>query len=129
MNGDAYRVLKGSVGMIRPNIKNDPLWSNTDKVIKNQDVFEKEFADCKETTEVKPTTITKHVPEYKTCEKVNKPAGNCEINHTVEIEAGPADLFFLVDNSSSMGDALAALRTNASKLAGLLGETNGASCA
>lgn len=125
MNGDAYRVLKGSVGMIRPNIKNDPLWSNTDTVIKNQDVFEKEFADCKENSEVTPTTITKHVPDYKTCERVNKPAGNCEINHTVEIESGPADLFFLVDNSSSMGEALATLRTNASRLAGLLGETNG----
>lgn len=124
MNGEAYRVLKGSAGMTRPNIQNDPIWNVTDEVFSNQDVFEKEFSDCSERTEVTQTVLKKHVPEYKTCEKVNKPAGNCEINHYVDIKSAPVDIFFLVDNSSSMGSALAALRVNANKFAGLLGVDN-----
>lgn len=124
MDGEAYRVLKGTAGLIRPNIKNDPLWGNTDSVLANQDVFESEFADCSKNTEVKEVKLTKHVPDYKTCERINKPSGNCDINHYVEIEPEPTDLFFLVDNSASMESVIAALRENVYRVAELLGAKN-----
>lgn len=124
MDGEAYRLLKGTAGLVRPNIKNDPLWGNTDNVFANQDVFEKEFADCSETSELKETKITKHVPDLKTCERINKPSGNCDINHYVEIEPEPTDLFFLVDNSASMQPVIESLRENVYRVAELLGVKN-----
>jgi hypothetical protein len=124
-DGDAYRLLKGSAAMIRPNIKNDPLWSNTDNIMANQELFEKEFSDCKKESELKEVTLKKHIPDLKTCEKINKPAGSCQITHTVEIESEPTDMFFLVDNSGSMGGVIADLRTNVYRVAELLGAKSG----
>ncbi|HDU2624863.1 TPA: conjugal transfer protein TraN [Pseudomonas aeruginosa] len=123
-DGDAYRVLLGTARMTRPNIKNDPLWTNTDSVMNNQSTFEKDFADCKETNTVTPKTTSKHIPDYKTCERVNKPAGSCDIVHDVEIEPLPTDLFFLVDNSGSMEGIIASLRENVYRVAELLGVKN-----
>lgn len=123
-HGEAYRVLRGTANLKRPDISNDPLWSNTDNIMNNQALFEKDFADCKRESEVKDVKITKHIPDFKTCERINKPAGNCTISHFVEIESEPTDLFFLVDNSNSMGGVIAELRQNVAKVAELLGAKN-----
>lgn len=123
-DGDAYRLLKDTAGLIRPDIKNDPLWSNTDTVMGNQALFEKEFADCKKESELKDIKVTKHIPKLETCERINKPAGNCTISHFVEIEPEPTDLFFMVDNSASMDAVIAELRQNVYHVADLLGAKN-----
>lgn len=121
MEGDAYRLIKGTAQLQRPDISNDPLWSNTDTVFKNQDLFEKEFADCKEENTYSKTSLTKRVPEFKTCERINKPAGSCTISHSIEIEPEPTDLYFLVDNSGSMEPIIQSLRLNVRRVAELLG--------
>lgn len=81
MSGDAYRLLKDTSGTVRPDLTNDPLWTNTDKVIDNQDLFDKEFSDCKQTTETTKTTTSKHVSDMKTCERVADKSGNYTLKH------------------------------------------------
>lgn len=124
MDGEAYRLIRGTASMVRPNIKNDPLWNNTDKIIANQDIFENEFADCSKETSVTPTEKTAHVPEMVTCERVNKPAGGCEIKHSIDVTAGPTDLFFIVDNSGSMESVIHSLKVNVRGVAKLLNSVN-----
>lgn len=121
MEGEAYRLIKGTAQLQRPDITNDPLWTNTDTVFSNQDLFEKEFADCSEENTYNKITLTKRVPDYKTCERINKPAGSCTITHSIEIEPEPTDLYFLIDNSASMDSIIQALRVNVGRVAELLG--------
>lgn len=123
-SGDSYRLLLGTATSTRPNLTNDPLWSNTDSIMNNQNTFQKDFADCKENNTLTQNSSTKHIPEYKTCERINKPAGSCDIVHEVEIEPLATDLFFLVDNSGSMDSAIASLRENVFRVADLLGVKN-----
>lgn len=97
MSGDAYRLLKGSSTLTRPNLANDPLWTNTDKAIDNQDVFNKEFSDCKQIVDVKNTTMTKHVSEMKTCERVTDRSGNFVLKHdylagVIKYTSGPTNI-------------------------------------
>ncbi|TCV62826.1 conjugal transfer protein TraN [Pseudomonas fluorescens] len=81
MSGDAYRLLKDTSSTKRPDLKNDPLWTNTDKTIDNQDIFNKDFADCKQTTETTKTTTSKHVSDMKTCERVADKSGVYTLKH------------------------------------------------
>ncbi|HBO1620029.1 TPA: conjugal transfer protein TraN [Pseudomonas aeruginosa] len=95
--GDAYRVLLGTAQMTRPNIKNDPLWTNTDEAFNNQSTFEKEFADCKEENTVTETTTKKHVSDLKTCEKINDQSGKAILRHDyvpnlIRYKSGPTNI-------------------------------------
>ncbi|KSQ21527.1 hypothetical protein APB26_31560 [Pseudomonas aeruginosa] len=123
-SGDSYRLLLGTATATRPNLTNDPLWTNTDSIMNNQSTFEKDFADCKANNTLTQNSSTKHIPDNKTCERINKPAGACDISHDVEIEPLPTDLFFLVDNSGSMEGAISSLRENVFRVAELLGVRN-----
>ncbi|WP_165678352.1 conjugal transfer protein TraN [Metapseudomonas otitidis] len=96
-DGDAYRILLGTAQMTRPNIKNDPLWTNTDKAFSNQSTFEKEFADCKEENTVTETTTKKHVTDLKTCEKINDQSGFAVLKHDyipslIKYKSGPTNM-------------------------------------
>lgn len=97
MNGEAYRLLKNTAGQTRPDLNNDPLWTNSDKVIDNQEVFNKEFSDCKQITDTKQTTTTKHVSEMKTCERVADKSGSFTLKHdylagVIKYSSGPTNI-------------------------------------
>ncbi|HDV6122846.1 TPA: conjugal transfer protein TraN [Pseudomonas aeruginosa] len=97
MDGDAYRTLKGSVQMIRPDLSKDPIWSSTDDVNDNMQMFEQEFADCSKTSTIKKGVTTKHIPDYKTCEKINDQSGSATLKHSysakiIKYKSGPANL-------------------------------------
>lgn len=124
--GDAYRLLTESSRRISPNLSNDPMFNQADTVRSGEymGAFKENFADCTRTDKFMETTTTSHIPKYETCERLNKPQGNCDIIHEIKIKAAPVDLVFIVDNSASMDDVIAELRTSVSRLAELLGETN-----
>lgn len=97
MSGDAYRLLKNTAGTTRPDLNNDPLWTNSDKIIDNQDVFNKEFSDCKQITDTKKTTTTKHVSDLKTCERVADKSGSFALKHdylagVIKYTSGPTNI-------------------------------------
>ena len=124
--GDAYRLLTESSRRISPNLSNDAMFNQADTVRSGEymGAFKENFADCTRTDKFMETTTTSHIPKYETCERLNKPQGNCDIIHEIKIRAAPVDLVFIVDNSASMDDVIAELRTSVSRLAELLGETN-----
>lgn len=95
--GDAYRALLGTAQMTRPNIKNDPLWGNTDEAFSNQNTFEKDFADCKAENSFTETTSKKHISELKTCERVNDQSGKAILKHDyvpnlIRYKSGPTNM-------------------------------------
>ena len=97
VSGDAYRLLKNTAGQTRPDLKNDPLWTNSDNVIDNQEVFNKEFSDCKQITDTRKTTTTKHVSELKTCERVADKSGSFLLKHdylagVIKYVSGPTNI-------------------------------------
>lgn len=96
-SGEAYRLLRGNVSQTRPDLTNDPLWNNTDKIIDNQALFNKEFSDCKQNTEYTKGTTTKHVSELKQCERVTDKSGSYTLKHeylagVVRYYDGPANV-------------------------------------
>ena len=124
--GDAYRLLQDSSRRVQPDLSKDPMYSNADSVRSSDymQAFQQNFADCKKTDQFADATIKSHIANYKTCERLVKPQGNCDISHEVKVKAGPVDLVFLVDNSGSMGGVISELRSSISNLAMLLGATN-----
>jgi len=124
--GDAYRLLTDSSRRISPNLSNDPMFNQADQVRSSDymSAFKDNFADCSRSDKFVDTTRKSHIPKYETCERLNKPQGNCDISHEIKIKAAPVDLVFVVDNSGSMESVIAELRTSVSQLASLLGATN-----
>lgn len=124
--GDAYRVLQGNLNRTPPDLSNDPLFNQADRVREPDFMqgFKENFADCKKTDVFEEIQGKAHVPKYETCERLVKPEGNCEISHEIIIKAAPADIVFLVDNSASMDSVIAELRTSVSNLAMILGDRN-----
>lgn len=124
--GDAYRVLRGVSQRVQPDMSKDPMFNNADTVRSNDYMssFQDTFSDCKKVDQFADTTIKSHIANYKTCERLVKPQGNCDISHEIKVKAGPVDLVFLVDNSGSMDGVIAELRRSVSNLATLLGSTN-----
>lgn len=79
--GDAYRTLTGSLALSRPNLDNDPIFSQTDTALENLEVLQKAFGECKTEQTYEEVTIEKHVPDLKTCERINSPSGACDVVH------------------------------------------------
>jgi hypothetical protein len=84
--GDAYQGLRESVERPRPDLSNDPLWSQTDEVLDNFEELAESFADCSIQTELTEGERYTHVPDYHTCERVVDYSGACEIRHDYTIE-------------------------------------------
>jgi len=84
--GAAFQGLRASVDRSRPDMTNDPLWSQTDDVLDNFDELAASFADCSIHTEFTEDERYTHVPDYRTCERVMDYSGACEIRHEYTIE-------------------------------------------
>lgn len=120
ISGAAYKVLLDASNMSKPDFDSDPLLNSSKGVYENIDVIAEGFGDCKEDTFFENNKEKFHKPEYKTCDRLYKPSGNCTIKHTIEILPEKSDIVFLIDNSASMGSVIADLRNNVRSFAQIL---------
>jgi len=79
--GGAYRTLRATVDRSRPDMRLDPLWSQTDEVITNFAEISRTFADCALSTTFTTGERQAHVPEYRTCDRLEDHAGACSVFH------------------------------------------------
>ena len=84
--GAAYQTLRGSVDRSRPDMRNDPLWSQTDDVLDNFEDLAASFADCSIDTRFTEGERRAHVPDIHTCERLANYSGACDIRHAYSIE-------------------------------------------
>ena len=84
--GGAYQTLRGSVDRSRPDMRLDPLWSQTDDVLEHFETLAASFADCSLETRFSESERQTHVPDHRTCERVADYSGACDIRHTYAIE-------------------------------------------
>jgi conjugal transfer mating pair stabilization protein TraN len=84
--GAAYQTLRGSVDRSRPDMTNDPLWSQTDDVLDNFEDLAATFADCSIETTFTDGERQTHVPDIRTCERVADYSGACEILHAYTVQ-------------------------------------------
>lgn len=124
--GEAYRLIQQSARRISPDLSSDPMFNMADTVRSNEYMtsFREGFADCGVTPVYEDRAINAHIPQLRTCERIVKPTGNCEITHEVVVKAKPSDLVFIIDNSGSMESVISALRNSIRNLALILGEGN-----
>lgn len=110
--GAAYRVMIDMSNRSRPDLSNDPVFDLTKDVFTNIDTISEEFGDCSTESTFSKLTNTEHIPDYKTCERLYKPSGGCDIEHIIEIDVSPADIVFLIDHSGSMDKVISDLKDN-----------------
>ncbi|AJF08138.1 conjugal transfer protein TraN [Geoalkalibacter subterraneus] len=80
--GEAYRVVKSGQSRSHPDMRNDPIWGQTDSVL--ADVFSGEFADCQQITSINRTSWGAHMPDLQTCDRLRKP-DRCEKIRKVDV--------------------------------------------
>ncbi len=83
--GDAYRALRATVDRSRPDMRQDPLWSQTDDTLANFAEIARTFADCSLETTFKHGERSVHVPKYRTCDRLADRGGFCSLFHDYTI--------------------------------------------
>ncbi|MCK9172596.1 MAG: conjugal transfer protein TraN [Desulfuromonas thiophila] len=69
--GEAFRTIYGGTQYnSHPDLRNDPMWANTDATLDK--VFSGEYSDCVRTTTVTSSTSDVHIPAYHQCERIIK---------------------------------------------------------
>lgn len=88
--GEAWRTVIDSRNVAHPDLRNDPIWGQTDKTLAES--FSGEFDHCETTTSTRTVEQTLHYADKKTCQRLIKPTGACEVAHnysaTWELESG-----------------------------------------
>jgi conjugal transfer mating pair stabilization protein TraN len=111
MTGQAFQTIYGGiVSNPRLDLRNDPIWGNTDQTL--EDIFSESFEDCTIQTIVTDTSYNVHMPEYENCERLVKYDGNCTIEHKIKLAAEDVDIVFVIDRTSSMGSEINTLQAN-----------------
>jgi conjugal transfer mating pair stabilization protein TraN len=72
--GEAYRAVVDSADSAHPDLRLDPVWRQTDETLTRLPELAASFADCSGTTTLLEATAQVHVPEYRTCERVEVPS-------------------------------------------------------
>ena len=93
----AYHIVKKSFATQKPDMSNDPMWKNTDKVFDNLTEISEQFAKCEFSKELVHTGKSYHVPKYQTCERLPAVEDNFTIGHDYEVGvikhlSGPVNL-------------------------------------
>ncbi|MVF24161.1 conjugal transfer mating pair stabilization protein TraN [Methylocaldum sp. BRCS4] len=111
--GEAYRTVIDSAHRAHPDLQKDPIWTKTDEVLDNPDVFAKTFADCTATTVFMDDEFEARLPDYKTCLRVPNPPSACTATRnyavsqdTVEVKLGTVgkhDVSFRFDLKNGTG--------------------------
>lgn len=91
--GSAYKVMLDSYNLPRPDLTNDPVFNQTKDVYANIDTIAADFGDCSTTTSFFDTANTEHIPDYKTCERLVRPTGDCTIIHTLGLNSRILDVY------------------------------------
>ena len=112
--GQAFRTLRESAYLAKPDLTDDPLWGSTDAVF---DIFDGKEISC--------TGDDTHVPDYKVCERINVSEHACTVFHEITIKPRPTDIVFVVDHSGSMSSTIAALRSSVIKVIEILDQEEG----
>jgi len=85
--GAAYRTLRETVDHSRPDMRLDPLWSQTDDVNTHFAEISRTFADCSVNTTFNQSERHTHVPDYRTCDRSADRGGSCSLFHDYSILA------------------------------------------
>ena len=81
-NGEAYRTVVQSNLVARPDLRNDPVWSQTDSVVNNLTAIQSQFSDCTTSTTMTSGSLTAYVPDYRLCEVVHDPGASCTLTNS-----------------------------------------------
>ncbi|WP_295457855.1 conjugal transfer protein TraN [uncultured Thiodictyon sp.] len=83
--GAGYRTLRATLDRSRPDMRNDPLWSQTDDVLTNFAAISRTFAECTLATTFKQSERQTHVADLRTCNRLEKLGGSCALYHDYSI--------------------------------------------
>lgn len=89
--GDAYRTLRETAYMAKPDLEKDPMWGSVDEVYN--------ILDGGETNCTDPDT---HEPDYRTCTRLNTGSESCNIYH--DYDAGVMRYISGAANMENCGD-------------------------
>lgn len=84
IGGMVYQIVEGAAHEPARDWTDDPMFVQSLEVYENMDIISKEFAECTETTSFNQTEFDASSPDYQRCERLNKPKGNCRIDHEIE---------------------------------------------
>lgn len=85
--GEAYRTIIDSRLLSMPDMRTDPVWSQTDATLDDLASIASDFADCTRTTTTVSGTITTRVPDYRTCERLYQPSQqSCTLTHDIGVD-------------------------------------------
>jgi len=85
--GAAYRVLVKQTQLEKPDLSNDPIFTQTDEVNENIDLIGAGFADCNTETTYQNDSISAHVPDLRHCTRNTLPIDNaCEAHQIVNVQ-------------------------------------------
>ncbi|CAI8818375.1 conjugal transfer mating pair stabilization protein TraN [Methylocaldum szegediense] len=111
--GEAYRTVIHSARRAHPDLRKDPIWTKTEEVLDNHDLFAKTFADCTASTVFTEHEFEARLPDYKTCLRVPNPPSTCTATRnytvsqdTVEVKLGTIgkhDVSFSFDLKNGTG--------------------------
>jgi conjugal transfer mating pair stabilization protein TraN len=81
INGLTYGILVDSGNLSKPDLSNDPSLLTSRNVVANMETISQEFGDCSTSTTFDDITNTKHIADYKTCERVVDKSTTCTVSH------------------------------------------------
>ncbi|WP_028865110.1 conjugal transfer protein TraN [Psychromonas aquimarina] len=80
----AYDTVKRSFARQKSDLRNDPIWGQTDNVFENLVEIAKDFSECKIVKQVISSGNNYHVPKYERCEKIPVVSQTVSIGHDYE---------------------------------------------
>jgi conjugal transfer mating pair stabilization protein TraN len=83
-HGAAFQTLYGSYGLSDVDLRNDPVWSQTDPILADLVGVTADFADCAIESTFLRGTRSVHVPRIETCQRVQQ-GGSCTIRHDYDL--------------------------------------------
>jgi conjugal transfer mating pair stabilization protein TraN len=92
--GEAYRTVIASTDRAHPDLRRDPLWGATDALVRDLPALATGFADCAGERTVVEALARVHVPAYRTCERVERPAlSTCTATRALTTATRTASVF------------------------------------
>lgn len=102
ISGSAYKVLVDSSNLSKPDFTTDPMMEQTSQTYEDIDVIAEGFGDCSVETKFNKVGMDLHNPEYETCDRISKPAGNCKITNTIKTKSESVDVFFAAKGRTTL---------------------------
>lgn len=81
LEGNVYKILTEAYNLDKPDMSNDSIFDTTKELVENLEEIAEGLVNCEADTTLTEITNKKHVPEYKTCEKVLDRSGTCKLTH------------------------------------------------